>query len=192
MTSPSEFERLIQEVSSGSEDAIWKLVETYTPFIIRSVRSTLPSRLRPRLDSQDIAQAIWASILLGECDLERLKSPQQLIAFLMKTAKNKVTTQTRRYFSLKRDVSKEVRTDQDAVPTRYSVHSIFSREPSPSQLIATRERWEQLVSNSTERDRRILRMRLDRRSYDEISAEVQVSHMTARRVIERLVEGLCQ
>src|SRR5688572_28901882 len=52
MTSPSEFERLIQEVSSGSEDAIWKLVETYTPFIIRSVRSTLPSRLRPRLDSQ--------------------------------------------------------------------------------------------------------------------------------------------
>jgi RNA polymerase sigma factor (sigma-70 family) len=195
MASASEFERLMERVATGSEDAVWELVETYTPYIIRSVRLTLSTRLRPKLDSQDIAQALWCSLLVGDTDFARLKSPGELIAFLARAAKNKVTSQSRRHHAIKRDVLREVSVANNETPEagrRENPDPLFARDPTPSKIVAVRERWCQLISQASERDQRIVRMRMDRRSFQEISGEVHVSEMTARRTIERMVDQLCQ
>src|SRR5688572_4428906 len=107
MNVPSEFEALMEQAAAGSEDAIWKLAETYTPYVIRSVRVLMSDKLRARFDSQDVAQALWASLLLGESELFSIKSPEALIAFLTRVAKNKVIDQTRQHHAQRRDVSRE-------------------------------------------------------------------------------------
>ena len=195
MGKDSEFEQLMEHVVAGSEEAVWTLVQTYTPYIIRSVRLSLSSKLRPKLDSQDIAQALWLSLLLGDNDLSRMESPEALVAFLSRAAKNKVTSQARRHQSLKRDISKEVPAASHDGPggaDESACAVLYSRDPTPSKLVAVRERWDHLVAKASERDRTILRMRVERHSFEEISGEVQVSQMTARRVIERLVDQLCE
>lgn len=195
MTKPSEFNKLMGQVAAGSEEAVWELVQTYTPYIIRSVRLSLSSKLRPKLDSQDIAQALWFSLLVGDADLSRLKSPRELIAFLARAAKNKVTSQSRRHHAIKRDVSREVSVTKDEkspVRSENASEALYSRDSTPSKIVAVRERWNQLIAQASERDQRIIHMRMDRRSFEDISVEVQVSEMTARRTIERLVDQLSQ
>jgi RNA polymerase sigma factor (sigma-70 family) len=194
MGKSSEFEHLMEQVAAGSEDAIWKLVDEYTPYIIRSVRLTLSPKLRPKVDSQDIAQSLWASLLLGDRELSGLKSPGALIAFLAKAARNKVTSQQRHHHALKRDISREVSAAQhESIRTDgRAPASFYARDPTPSKIVAVREKWDQLVAQASERDRHILRMRVQQRNFGEISAEVQVSEMTARRAIERLVDQLCE
>jgi RNA polymerase sigma factor (sigma-70 family) len=194
MRKVSEFEKLMEQVTAGSEEAVWELVQTYTPYIIRSVRLTLSSKLRRKLDSQDIAQALWLSLLVGNTDLSRMKSPHELIAFLAKAAKNKVVSQTRHHHARKRDVTKEVAANHHGKFNLSDESSavLFARDPTPSKLIAVRERWDSLIAAASDRDRRIIRMRIERRSFEDISGEVHVSQMTARRAIERIVDQLSQ
>jgi RNA polymerase sigma factor (sigma-70 family) len=195
MGNESKFKRLMDEVADGSDQAVWELVQTYTPYIIRSVRMSLSAKLRPRLDSHDVAQALWMSLLLGDVDLSRMKTPEALIAFLARAAKNKVVSQARRHQALKRDVTREIAATADfklSTPGESNASALYSREPSPSKVIAVREQWDQIISSASDRDRRIIHMRMERRSFEDISSEVNVSQMTARRAIERLVSQLCQ
>jgi len=194
METDSEFERLLRQVAEGSDEAALQLVETYTPFIIRSVRLALSPKLRPKLDSHDIAQALWASLLLGDVDLSRIKTPEALIAFLARAAKNKVASQARRHGAQKRNIDAEVSQDSRMRENRATDSSVsaLDRDPTPSKLIAVRERWNHLLAKASERDQRIVEMRIDRKSFDEISLEVNVSQMTARRVIDRIIDEFCQ
>src|SRR5262245_16988155 len=107
MMQGAEFDQLMAGVAAGSEEAIWRLAETYTPFIIRAVRQSLPTRLRSKVDSQDFAQTLWASLLLKNADLTRLKTPEQLIAYLVRATKNKVVDKTRHFDALKCDIHRE-------------------------------------------------------------------------------------
>jgi RNA polymerase sigma factor (sigma-70 family) len=185
----------MEQVADGSEEAVWELVQTYTPYIIRSVRLSLSSNLRRKLDSQDVAQALWLSLLVGDVDLSRMETPEALIAFLARAAKNKVVTQIRLHHALKRDVSREIATMSDDGSNPDSdvrASLLYSRDPTPSKVVAVRERWDQLIANASDRDRRIIRMRIERRSFEDISGEVQVSQMTARRAIERFVDQFCK
>jgi RNA polymerase sigma factor (sigma-70 family) len=183
-------------VAAGSQEAVWQLAETYTPHIIRAVRASLPRSVRIKLDSQDFAQILWASLLLGDTDLTRLKSPEQLIGFLAAAAKNKVLFATRRYLrTQKRDVAREQRIDDVAKSTRGDFGkgrdvsaASMSRGPTPSELASVHERWRRVLSDATERDRRILQLRLERRSFESISEELKIHQSTARRAIQQLIQ----
>jgi RNA polymerase sigma factor (sigma-70 family) len=198
MTQIAEFDRLMADVVAGSEEAVWQLAEIFTPYIIRAVRLSLSPRLRPKLDSQDFAQTLWASLLLKRADLTRLKSPEQLIAYLAQAAKNKVIDKTRHFKTQKHNIDREEEnlddhsTGKDGRKSRSPARSLYSREPTPSTSASLRERWNQILSNSSERDRRILTLRLKGCTFDSISGQLQINEATARRAMQRLIEQLSE
>jgi RNA polymerase sigma factor (sigma-70 family) len=187
-------------IAAGSDEAIWQLAETYTPHIIRAIRASLPSMVRLKLDSQDLAQILWASILLGNSNLSRLKTPEQLIAFLSRAARNKVIDAIRHFKTEKNDVSRDRPLEELAAnqfnATRLTRGNSSSRlcdqNPTPSGFAIVREQWDRVMSNATSRDRRILELRLMRYTFNDISREVQVDKRTARRVIQQLIAQLSQ
>lgn len=191
----ADFDRLMAEVVAGSEDAVWQLAETYTPYIIRAVRSSLPRTLRPKLDSQDFAQSLWASLLLRRADLTRLQTPGQLIAYLAQATRNKVVDKTRHYHTQKNDIAREERLPDHAVSVRHTpirVHrsALYARDLSPSTSANLRERWSQILSKLSDRDRKIFQLRLEGCTFDEISEKLEINQATARRAIQRLIEQL--
>lgn len=193
MTQIAEFNQLMSDVAAGSEDAVWQLAETYTPYIIRAVRHSLTPRLRQKLDSQDFAQTLWASILLKRADLTRLKTPEQLIAYLARATKNKVIDKTRHFKTQKNSIDREESLEDHMPGTgapklRPRAKALFSRDPTPSTSASVRERWNQILSNSSDRDRRILQLRLKGCTFDVISVQLQINEATARRAIQRLIE----
>jgi RNA polymerase sigma factor (sigma-70 family) len=197
MAQTAEFDQLMSDVATGSEEAIWQLAETYTPYILRAVRMSLSSNLRPKLDSQDIAQTLWASLLLKRADLTRLKTPEQLIAYLARATQNKVIDKVRHYRTQKNDVRREERL-QDHIAGGESgarqprAGALFARDPTPSTAANLRECWNYVLSRASDRDRHILKLRLDGRTFDDISETLQINQATARRAIQRLIEQLSE
>ena len=192
----AEFEKLMGDVASGSEDAIWQLAQTYTPYIVRTVRLSLSPKLRSKLDSQDVAQTLWASLLLKRTELARLRTPEQLVAYLAKATRHKVIDAARHYHTQKHDIAREQSLNKgefcDANGRKQddTRNRLYSREVSPSTTASLRERFSLVLTNATDRDRMIFQLRLQGCTFEAISDKLQIDEKTARRAIYALVEEL--
>ena len=201
-----EFEQLMRDLASGSEDAAWKIAETYTPHILRVVRHSLPGKIRSKLDSQDFAQIVWASILLKRTSLKNVKSPDQLIDLLARVTQYKVIDAFRHYTTSQgRDLRREtpledlIRSQQagasaqgDTGVLNRSVvdRGLVDRNPSPSQFAGMKEKWQMLIGTLSRRDRRILTLRIRGETYVDIANKLSIGRNTAKRVLDRIVAKL--
>jgi RNA polymerase sigma factor (sigma-70 family) len=181
-----DFEMLMSNVASGSEEAVWQLATIYSPHILRVVRRSLSPKLRSKIDSIDIVQTLWASILLRPADMTKFQTPQQLIAFLARATKNKVIDKALHFSAQKYDVSREV--DIKDVLDHDEHQQLHSHDPTPSAVASVRERWQKVIASCSDQERTILSMRKDGGTYAEIGNHLSISCDKARRVIEHLVE----
>jgi RNA polymerase sigma factor (sigma-70 family) len=191
MAQIAEFDRLMAEVAAGSEEAVWQLAETYTPHIIRAVRYSLSPKLRQKLDSLDFAQTLWASLLLRPGEFIRLKTPDQLIGYLVNATRNKVCDKARQLHTQKYDVRREKSLDQ--APGRTSPgarhnEKMFARDPTPSAIASVRDQWNYVLANASSRDHEILRLRREGQSFEAIGTILKINEQTARRAMHRLLK----
>jgi RNA polymerase sigma factor (sigma-70 family) len=192
-TPVAEFDRLMSDVAAGSDEAVWKLAEVYTPFIIRAARYSLSSRLRQKLDSVDLAQTLWTSLLLRRRDLSNIKTPEQLIAFLAGATRKKVIEKARHYQAKKCDIRREVSLDvereaggsSDKGPYQTSLRT---KEPSPSTTAGLRDQWHHILARASSRDREIVRLRLKGSTFKDIAAKLHIDERTARRAMRQLLQ----
>ncbi len=195
MQANTEFTQLVSDAMAGSNEAIQHLAQQYTPHIIRAVRSTLSQRLRSKLDSQDFAQSLWASLFIRHTDLARLTSPIQFISFLRQSARHKVIDKTRHYCTQKNNLAREERlTDhtsrRNQTASKARQCALRAREPSPSTVAGLKDAWARILLNCSDRDRQILELRLQGYTFDDISDKLQINQATARRAIKTLVSEL--
>ena len=195
MSQVTDFDQLMADVMAGSEEAVWKLAESYSHHIVRVIRLSLPSQLRSKLDSQDLVQTLWASVLLHRADLTRLKSPDELIAYLARAAKNKVIDKTRHFGNQKRNIKCEekLKGELQVGPKRFRGHrhqALYSRDLSPSTVASLREQWNLVMSTSSDRDREVVRLTLKGYTFDAIAKQLAIDEKTARRAIYRMIEQI--
>jgi RNA polymerase sigma-70 factor (ECF subfamily) len=185
--SQTEFRASMQRLCEGSDDAAWNLVSSYGSIIQRVVRRSLHRELRSKFDSVDFVQAVWASFFRNRELFANLDNPGSLIGFLSAVARNKVLQEIRkRTKTAKTDIRRECALDGgEAQDSR-----LRDREPSPSQWAIARERWNSIVVDQSDQHRRVIEMRIAGATYEEIGTALEMSERTARRVIDRLVEGL--
>src|SRR5262245_65121852 len=98
MSEDESFRDLIRRVRAGDEQAATELVRQYEPEIRREVRLRLTDPgLRRVIDLVDICQSVlgnfFARAALGQFDLGE---PRQLLALLVKMARNRLTDWARR------------------------------------------------------------------------------------------------
>src|SRR5262245_26982587 len=91
-----EFADLLRRVKAGSSDAAWELIDRYGSHVQRVVRRLLNRRLRPQFDSVDFVQAVWASFFNDPAQIHSFKSPDSIIGYLARMARNKVIEENRR------------------------------------------------------------------------------------------------
>ena len=178
-----EFRELMNEVRSGSEDAAVKFLDLYGDHIYRAVRRRLNRALRPRFDSQDFVQAVWASFFRHRSQVVKFKRPDELVAFLTRVAGNKVIDECRhRMQTQKANVNRECSIDEDLSPGA----SPAGRDPAPSQVAIAKEQWERMIEGVPPHYRRILELRADGETYERIAEMLDVNEKTVRRVLRKL------
>jgi RNA polymerase sigma-70 factor, ECF subfamily len=177
------FRDLMEQISKGSESAVETLISQYGGQLCRAVRRRLNHRLRPKYDTSDFVQAVWASFFCGRDQLSRFEHSGELVAFLTTMAQNKVVDECRRRLQTqKMDIRREqpIYTDtSEALPIR-------SRDPAPSQVAIRNEQWQRMLDSLPKQYRQILELRVNGETHEEIARQLGISDRTVRRVLAKL------
>ncbi|WP_428306557.1 RNA polymerase sigma factor [Lacipirellula sp.] len=196
MTADS-FEGLMRQASCGSEEAVWLLLDRYSKNILRVVRRHLPSELRSKVDSTDIVQSVWKSLIRKGAKFDEAATPEKLVAYLAGMAKFKVYETHRHYtttkaFDLGREQSLSRPGDGDAaaINSRPDADLHDTRAQEPLEIISTRENWQRAINNSGDRGRQIVELRLQGLTYEEVAERLNISVSTVRRALDSLLESL--
>jgi RNA polymerase sigma factor (sigma-70 family) len=185
--SPPGFVALLERVCNGSPEAVREFLQTYGPPILRVVRRKLTQRLRSKYDSIDFEQAVWASFFAQDLHAHKFEGRDALVAYLVTLATNKVI-----------DAMRQRGTDKYNMLQEFSLENDFwlvdedalAQGPTPSQVAVAKEEWERLLEAQPERHQRMLVLRQQGYSCEEIAAEVGCAVKTVRRLLDRLVPRL--
>lgn len=190
---PSSFEELIRQASQGSEEAVWLLLERYSKNILRVVRRHLPTEIRSKVDSTDIVQSVWKSLIRTGANLDSSATPEQFIAYLAGIARFKVYETHRHYTTMKAyDVKRErsfnsLTSPRDGASTRQQdLDPQDRRAQEPLDIVSTREMWRRAIELSGDRGRRIVELRLQGLTLAEVADRLQISLSTVRRSLDEL------
>ncbi len=179
-----EFATLMQRIREGSQEAAQELFERYGPHIFRVVRRQLHRNLRSKYDSADFAQAVWASFFAVHPARRSFDGPEALISYLAELAKNKVIDATRQRFrTVKYNVGREESLERSETVKRQLP---TSREPTPSQVVRAKERWDQIVANLSENQQRVITLLLEGYTHQEIAEELDLNERTIRRLVRKV------
>jgi len=179
------FRRLLTEVQSGSHEATRELVESYGPHIIRAVRRKLSKSIRSKFDSVDFVQAVWASFFTAPRPLTDFENPAHLVGYLASLAHHKVIDEIRRRSNSEKYNVKREKSLNDSLGHLSS--QVFDGHPSPSQVAIAEEMWAGMLQGKSERHQRILQLRREGYSYQQIAHQVGVNERTVRRVIQAVL-----
>ena len=189
MSDNPPFAEFIQRVRAGDARAAEELVRKYESAIRVAVRTRLTDpALKRHFDSVDVCQSVLASFFLraaaGQYDLD---DPSQLIALLVRMARNKLVGQARFHRRQRRGAGQVVGLDA-------AVEQAAGAEPRPDQVAAGRELLEALRSRLTPEERELADRRGAGQGWAEIAAAVGGTgngrRMQLKRAIDRIAPEL--
>ena len=189
-TTEIKFAELMDRVRLGSNGAVQELLSHYGEPIYRAVRRRLHRKMRTQFDSHDFVQAVWASFFAKQDLFDRFDRPEQLLAFLQTVAGNKVIDECRRQLLLsKRNVNRVQETANSSIEDELSA---VARDPSPSQVAVAREQADRMTEGQPSYFQRIVDLRLNGATFEEIADHTGISERTIRRIVKRIrrrIEG---
>jgi RNA polymerase sigma-70 factor (ECF subfamily) len=182
----NEFQILLKRVQSGSQEATCELIEQYTSHIVRAVRRKLNKSIRTKFDSVDFVQAVWASFFTDPKQLADFSRPDELVRYLAALAHNKVIDEIRRRMETQKYSVNRERSLNDS---EYKLSSrLAGREPSPSEVAVADELWGRLLQGLPEHHRRILELRREGNTHQQIASRLGLNERTVRRVIQSVLQ----
>jgi RNA polymerase sigma factor (sigma-70 family) len=178
---PQSFRLLMQRVREGSPDAARELLDLYGEHIRRVVRRNLSKKLRPKFDSSDFLQSVWATFFADQP--AAIDTPEALLAFLNRVARNKVVEAFRqRCQTAKYNVNRERSLEGSAA---YQALRVPTRQPTPSQAAATKEEWDQLLERLPAHHQVILDLSRQGITQQEIAQKLNLHERSIRRVLRK-------
>jgi RNA polymerase sigma-70 factor (ECF subfamily) len=183
---------LMARWQAGDQQAASELFHRYADRLIALARSRLSPRLSQRVDPEDVVQSAYRSFFAGaregQYDLERGGDLWQLLVVI---TLHKLHDQVRRHTSDKRSVEAEQNFgSEDSLLSLQA--QLLSHTPSPVEALTLADLVQQVMRGLEPVERRMLRMRLQGHTLEEIAAETRLSRRSVRRVLERVKEQLEQ
>jgi RNA polymerase sigma factor (sigma-70 family) len=183
--SNSQFRALLLQVGQGSEDAARELVRQYAEALRRTVRRILNVKLQPLFDSLDFVQLVWSSLFRYRDRIETFQTPEELAAFLTTLARRKVRSETyRRLCTDKRNVNRERPLDPDE---EQQTAAPLGQSPEPSEIAIANERWDRLLAGQSSQYRRIIQLRLQGHTHEDIADILGISTRSVGRFLKQLL-----
>lgn len=180
------FEELMSRLRQGQEDAATEVFRRYAHRLIGLARLHLDSRLRQKVDPEDVLQSAMNSFFArhaqGQFDLN---GPDSLWALLVEITLRKCGRWGERFRTGKRDLNRErplAPADDSSDPGL----AVPAADPSPSEPVLLAELIELVLHGLNERERRIVELKQQGYAVREICAQLGRSEVTVRRVLNRV------
>lgn len=175
-------EQLFLRCREGDEDAAREVFERYLVRLTSLARSRLASRLARRTDPEDIVLSAYRSFFLGARDGRfTLQRSGDLWRLLASITMHKLHRQVKRHTAESRNVQRE---------NPESSEFDFSQEPTAEVAVTLADELEAILRPLDPFLRRVLELRLQGQSLEEIAAITLRSERTVRRCLAELREAI--
>jgi RNA polymerase sigma-70 factor (ECF subfamily) len=186
MATDSEFDNLMTRLRQGDEAAAQRAFQLMVQRLIGQARRRLHNFPQRLVDPEDVAQSVMRSFFCGMAAGEfELYNWDDLWGLLSRITWRKCGHKIEHLFAKKRDLRREV-----SQPDDWHELDAIAGEPSPSQAAILAETVETLMRDLDERERRILSLRLQGHSVEEISVAVERTERTVGRLLQRVRKKL--
>ena len=180
---PEPFAELLARVRAGDEQAMSQLVARYEARLRLAARVLLGPALQPHLDSVDLTQSAFRTLLAGlKQEKFDFSSPEQLLALLLTVVRRKVARQWRKSQRQQRLSLPEEAADAFA--------SLASAEAPPESRATVNDSIAQLLVGLSDIDRRMIELRLDGHSTVEVAQLLGLDSRVLRARLSRLRQRL--
>jgi RNA polymerase sigma-70 factor (ECF subfamily) len=181
----AEFAELVEKARAGDRAALARLAEQYEPKVRIVARVLLGAPLRPYLDSADAVQSVHRSLLAGlRGGKFDLSAPGDLVALAVTVLRRKVARQWRH-------LRKQHRLS-DADGPADPLDALAGRGPGPAREAEFRDAARKLYAGLGETEQRIIDLRLDGYSTDEVAARLGLNPIALRVRMTRLRKRLAE
>ncbi len=181
---------LVMRWRDGDQGAAGEIFQRYTERLLALTRSRLSARLTRQLDAEDVVQSAYRSFFIGARDGRYVLSRSgDLWRLLAAITLHKLQHQVERRSARKRAAAREVPLDEERDATGLKAETL-AREPTPAEAAALADTLENLLAPLEPLQRRMVALRLEGYSLEEIAKEVARSERTVRRVLEQFKQGL--
>jgi RNA polymerase sigma-70 factor (ECF subfamily) len=178
-----EFTALISRVRLGDEGALAELLQRYEPEVRLAARVLLGRALRPHLDSVDLVQSVYHSLLIGlRQNRFELPTPQHLIGLAVTMVRRKVARHWR-HLQRQQRLETPVSETQDAGNL---LTALPSTENDPAQSAEYDDAVRHLIGQLEEKDRQLIELRLQGYSTAEVARQLNLDPDMLRVRLSRL------
>jgi RNA polymerase sigma factor (sigma-70 family) len=175
-------EQLLLRCRQGDEDASREIFERYLARLTALARSRQAPRLARRTDPEDIVLSAYRSFFVGARDGRFvLQRSGDLWRLLVSITLHKLYRQVKRHSAESRDVQREEMLGENVA---------FSQEPTAEEAVALADELEAILKPLDPLLRRVLELRLQGESLEEIAAITMRSERTVRRSLAELREAI--
>jgi RNA polymerase sigma factor (sigma-70 family) len=174
---------LIEKLSQGDPAAAEQAFRTYEPYLRLVVRRQLPAWLRPKFDSVDVVQSVWADLIEGFRDAGwHFADADHLRAFLVKVTRNRFIDRLRQH--------EQARDHEQPLYESSVSHGVSAPDPRPSEVAQAEDLWEQMLALCPPSHQEILRLKREGLALDEIAAQAGLHPSSVRRILYDLARRL--
>lgn len=166
--------------SERSPEAAQALFERYSQRLCALAAELIDHRMARRVAPDDVVQSAFRTFFRRTSEGEfRIDHSGALWKLLAEITRRKVSQQRRREYAQRRSVKAEVELPDEG-------QFLAAEEPSPEEALMLCEQVEELLAGMRPLTGDVLRMKLAGHSAAEITAALNISNSTLRRIIDRL------
>ncbi|SFI47721.1 RNA polymerase sigma factor [Planctomicrobium piriforme] len=171
---------LLQRAEAGSESAFRQLLEHLSPPVYSSIRRRLARKVRQTVDSDDVAQSVWKSLLAKREALTGVPL-KHLVRVAAKIASNKAIDAGRRIFAQRRGADRVVSVNPEQLSELPAAHPAAS----PSAELVARERLSAIIKTVPAGYAEVVRMLAQGASVEEASKAAGVPKRSLYRILQQ-------
>lgn len=177
--SATPLENLLDKLGGGDMEAAEQVFREYEPYLRLVVHRMLPATLRPKFDSVDVVQSVWADLLHGFRDANwKFQDVAHLRAFLVRATRNRFIARVRQ--------NKRIAAAEEPFDDFSPEHQRIEDAPRPSELAQANELWEKMLGMCSDVQRPLLELKRRGCSLAEISAQTGMHPSSIRRIFYEL------
>ena len=188
MNSEEEWDKLIHGLRSGDNDACTAFWNQYGPLLESVAERQLSDRVKRRVGSDDVVQSACRTFLRrvseGQFDLPDAEALWRLICSITLTKARRVARDQMRQ---KRGMDREQPIDvgDDGQSPAGNLDGGFA---TPLDVAQVADQMQAILSGLGKQEARILDLKLQQHTNDDIAEKLNCSERTVRRVLKRLQE----
>lgn len=183
MAADNDFDRLMDCLRCGDEDAATEVFHRFAQRLIALARSHLDSWIRTRVEPEDVIQSVFRSFFTRyEAGQFQFGDWDNLWTVLALLTVRKCANRSEFWQAAKRHPQREANLPQKRDP----LEKALARDPTPSEAAILSETVEHLMRSVPEQDRSVLTLHLQGCDIAAISTQINRTERTVRRTLERI------